>query len=179
MTKKPWGGRFTKETKSEVERFTASVSFDKRLAPYDIAGSIAHARTLNKAGVLTDQETHRLVEELCRIGAEIEAGTFDFRDDLEDVHMNIEAALTERLGELGGKLHTGRSRNDQVSADTRAFVKDWAGRAAAELKGLRKVIIGRAREQLGVMMPGYTHLQRAQPVLLVPLSVGLLGDVSA
>jgi argininosuccinate lyase len=166
MTKKPWGGRFTKETKREVEQFTASISFDKRLAPYDIAGSIAHARTLNRAGVLTDRETQSLEEELCRIGAEIEAGTFAFRDDLEDVHMNIEAALTERLGELGGKLHTGRSRNDQVSADTRAFVMDWAGRAAAQLKGLRKVIIGRAREQLGVVMPGYTHLQRAQPVLL-------------
>ena len=164
--KKPWGGRFSGETDRKAEAFTASVSFDRTLARFDIAGSIAHARTLERAGVIGPDEARRLEEALLDIQKDIETGVFVFRDDLEDVHMNIEAALRERLGELGGKLHTGRSRNDQVSADTRLFVKEHAERAAAELKELRLVIIGRARQELGAVMPGYTHLQRAQPVLL-------------
>jgi argininosuccinate lyase len=164
--KKPWGGRFGKETDRTVEEFTASVDFDRVLSPYDIQGSIAHARTLAKAGVIGPDEADRLVAALTEIGSEIERGTFAFRDDLEDVHMNIEAALTERLGDLGRKLHTGRSRNDQVSVDTRLFVKERAALAADGLKRLRLVVLDRARQHLGVPMPGYTHLQRAQPVLL-------------
>ncbi len=164
--KKPWAGRFGKETDKRVEEFTASIAFDRELSPYDIAGSIAHARTLALAGVLTADEADRLERALTEIGAEIGRGTFAFRDDLEDVHMNIEAALKERLGDLGGKLHTGRSRNDQVSVDTRLFVKDKAGEIAGELKRLRKVILDRAKQHVGAIMPGYTHLQPAQPVLL-------------
>jgi argininosuccinate lyase len=164
--KKPWAGRFKATTDTRVEEFTASVSFDRELAPYDIAGSIAHAWTLARAGVLTPDEADRLERALTEIGAEIEAGTFVFRDDLEDVHMNIEAALRERLGDLGGKLHTGRSRNDQVSVDTRLFVKDRSGRVRAELKRLRLTILDRAGRHMGAVMPGYTHLQPAQPVLL-------------
>jgi argininosuccinate lyase len=164
--KKPWAGRFGATTDKKVEEFTASVAFDRQLAAYDIAGSIAHARTLARAGVLTADETDRLERTLTQIGAEIEAGTFTFRDDLEDVHMNIEAALSQRLGDLGGKLHTGRSRNDQVSVDTRLFVKERAGRAMDGLKRLRLVILDRAEQHIGAVMPGYTHLQPAQPVLL-------------
>jgi argininosuccinate lyase len=164
--KKPWGGRFGGETDKKVEEFTASIGFDRELSAYDIAGSIAHARTLERAGVLTADEADRLEQTLTEIGAEIAGGAFTFRDDLEDVHMNIEAALKERLGDLGGKLHTGRSRNDQVSVDTRLFVKDRAGRVADELKRLRRVILDRAKQHIGAVMPGYTHLQPAQPVLL-------------
>ncbi len=164
--KKPWAGRFGKETDRGVEEFTASVAFDAALSSYDIAGSIAHARTLAQAGVISGDEADRLVTALTQIGAEIEKGTFAFRDDLEDVHMNIESALKERLGDLGGKLHTGRSRNDQVSVDTRLFVKDRAGQAGECLKRLRKVILDRATQHLDAIMPGYTHLQQAQPVLL-------------
>jgi argininosuccinate lyase len=164
--KKPWAGRFGKETDKKVEEFTASIAFDRELWAYDIAGSIAHARTLARAGVLTDDEAARLERALTQIGAEIGSGAFTFRNDLEDVHMNIEAALKERLGDLGGKLHTGRSRNDQVSVDTRLFVKDRSAQAADALKGLRRVILDRAKQHVGAVMPGYTHLQPAQPVLL-------------
>jgi len=164
--KKPWGGRFGGQTDKEVEEFTASIAFDRELSAYDIAGSIAHARTLERAGVLTADEADRLERALTEIAGEIKSGSFVFRDDLEDVHMNIETALKERLGDLGGKLHTGRSRNDQVSVDTRLFVKDRAGRAADELKRLRRAIIDRAKQHVGAVMPGYTHLQPAQPVLL-------------
>jgi argininosuccinate lyase len=164
--KKPWGGRFGKGTDRVVEEFTASVAFDAALSPFDIAGSIAHARTLARAGVISSDEADRLVSALSEIGAEIKRGDFTFRDDLEDVHMNIEAALKERLGDLGGKLHTGRSRNDQVSVDTRLFVKDRAAQAAGHLQRLRRTILDRARQHLGALMPGYTHLQHAQPVLL-------------
>jgi argininosuccinate lyase len=164
--KKPWAGRFGETTDKKVEEFTASVAFDRQLSAYDIAGSVAHARTLARAGVLSADEADRIEQALMEIGAEIKAGTFAFTDDLEDVHMNIEAVLKQRLGDLGGKLHTGRSRNDQVSVDTRLFVKDKAGRARAELKRLRRVILDRAEQHIGAVMPGYTHLQPAQPVLL-------------
>jgi len=164
--KKPWAGRFGETTDKTVEDFTASVAFDRELAAYDIAGSIAHARTLARAGVLSADEAERLVRALEEIGAQIEAGEFVFHDELEDVHMNIEAALRERLGDLGGKRHPGRRRNDQVSVDTRLFVKDRAKTAAAGLKNLRLVILDRAEQHIGAAMPGYTHLQAAQPVLL-------------
>ncbi len=164
--KKPWAGRFSGKTDRKVEEFSASIGFDRELADYDIAGSIAHAKTLARAGVLSADEAGRLERALTEIGAEIRGGSFVFRDDLEDVHMNIEATLKERLGDLGGKLHTGRSRNDQVSVDTRLFVKDRAIEAADGLKRLRGVILERAKQHLGAVMPGYTHMQPAQPVLL-------------
>ena len=166
MAKKPWGGRFQGSTDDLVERFTESVRFDARLAPHDIRGSIAHARTLARAGVITEIDAESLVKGLEEIAGEIEAGTFRFDPRLEDVHMNIESHLIERLGETGGRLHTARSRNDQVATDTRLFVRDEAARTALLLKGLRRVLLDRAGELVDVLMPGYTHLQRAQPVLL-------------
>ena len=166
MAKKPWGGRFKRDTKGEVEAFTSSISFDTRLAKSDIKGSIAHVKTLGRGGVIKDDEVKRLCSELERIGDEIEEGSFLFDTALEDVHMNIEAELIKRLGDLGGRLHTARSRNDQVATDTRLFVKDEAERAIYELKALRRVFLKRAKENIDVIMPGYTHLQRAQPVLL-------------
>jgi len=166
MVKKPWGGRFQGSTDDLVERFTESVRFDARLAPYDIRGSIAHARTLARAGIITEGDADDLMKGLEEIMGEIEAGTFRFDPRLEDVHMNIEAVLRERLGETGGRLHTARSRNDQVAADTRLFVREEAGRTAELLKGLRRVLLDRATESVDVLMPGYTHLQRAQPVRL-------------
>ena len=166
MAKKPWGGRFSGSTDDLVELFTESVRFDARLAPYDIQGSIAHAQTLSRAGVITESDEKALVTGLAEIGDSIEAGTFRFDPKLEDVHMNIEAVLRERLGETGGRLHTARSRNDQVAVDTRLFVRDEAERTVELLANLRRVLLDRAAESLDVLMPGYTHLQRAQPVLL-------------
>ena len=166
MAKKPWGGRFQGSTDDLVERFTESVRFDARLAPYDIRGSIAHAKTLAKAGVITESDADALVTGLEEIAGEIEAGTFRFDPRLEDVHMNIETHLRERLGEAGGRLHTARSRNDQIATDTRLFVKEEAARTARLLKDLRRVLLDRAKASADMLMPGYTHLQRAQPVRL-------------
>ncbi len=164
--KKPWGGRFKDNTGDDVEAFTASVDLDARLAPYDIEGSIAHAKTLNKAGLIGGEETLSLINELTKIATEIDEGTFPFDNSLEDVHMNIEAALIERLGDVGGLIHTARSRNDQVAVDTRLFVKVEAKRAIDLLKAIRMTILDLAEKNIDIIMPGYTHLQRAQPVLL-------------
>ena len=119
MADKPWSGVFERETDRRVEKFTESVSFDRRLYAHDIRGSIAHAHMLSKVGILTDNERHQIVTGLEEIGGEIAAGGFQFREDLEDVHMNIERALIDRIGDVGRKLHTGRSRNDQISTDIR------------------------------------------------------------
>jgi argininosuccinate lyase len=164
---KPWGGVFDQQTDRRVEKFTQSVSFDRRLYAQDIRGSIAHAHMLSKVGVLTDDERHQIVTGLEEIGQEIAAGQFTFREDLEDIHMNIERALAERLGDVGRKLHTGRSRNDQVSTDLRLWVRDEIDTMAARLVTLQKALVGRAEKDAGVIVPGYTHLQRAQPVLAV------------
>jgi argininosuccinate lyase len=166
MKKKPWGGRFKKGTDEKVEAFTSSLSVDLRLAKYDIIGSIAHAKTLANAGVIDEGELDVLVGELEKIGHEIADGKFAFDSSLEDIHMNIEAALRERLGDLGGRIHTARSRNDQVATDTCLFVKEEAGLAVSALSKLRGVILDLAKKHIDVVMPGYTHLQRAQPVLL-------------
>ncbi|MBN1572641.1 MAG: argininosuccinate lyase [Deltaproteobacteria bacterium] len=165
--KKPWGGRFKDDTSGEVEAFTSSISFDARLAPYDIGGSIAHAKTLERAGLISKEEANDLISELERIAKEIGKEKFRFKNALEDVHMNIEAALIKRLGEdVGGLIHTARSRNDQVAVDTRLFVKMEARRAIDLLKEIRITIIDLADKNIEVVMPGYTHLQRAQPILL-------------
>jgi argininosuccinate lyase len=163
--KKPWGGVFEAAVDQRVERFSESVSFDRRLYAQDIRGSIAHAQMLAAVGVLTADEARQIAEGLEQIGAEIAAGTFVFRQELEDVHMNIERALTDRLGDVGRKLHTGRSRNDQVSTDFRLWIRDAIDRTDGLLAAVQQAFVGRCDRDAGVILPGYTHLQRAQPVL--------------
>jgi argininosuccinate lyase len=163
--KKPWGGVFQSAADPRVERFTESVSFDRRLYAQDIRGSIAHARMLAAAGVLTAAEATQISDALAQIQAEIESGAFAFRQELEDVHMNIEAALIARIGDVGRKLHTGRSRNDQVSTDLRLWIRDAIDRTDARIADVQQAFVGRCDGDAGVILPGYTHLQRAQPVL--------------
>ena len=162
---KLWGGRFSEGAHPLVEGYTASVYFDCRLAPYDIRGSIAHAKMLHKIGLLSSQEKNALIRGLKEIEREIEKGTFRFDPSLEDVHMNIEARLTEKVGTVGQKLHTARSRNDQVALDFRMYVKDEIAELAMRLWILEEVLLGLAEKNRDVLIPGYTHLQQAQPVL--------------
>ncbi|GAA5013485.1 argininosuccinate lyase [Acinetobacter puyangensis] len=159
-----WGGRFSEATDAFVAEFTASVQFDQRFYRQDIAGSIAHATMLAKVGVLTTQERDDIINGLTAIQAEIEAGQFDWRIDLEDVHMNIEARLTDRIGITGKKLHTGRSRNDQVATDIRLYLRDEIDQILALLKRLQSGILVLAAKNTDTIMPGFTHLQTAQPV---------------
>jgi argininosuccinate lyase len=161
---KPWGGRFTEPTDAFVEAFTASVSFDQRLYAHDIAGSKAHARMLAKVGVLTAAECEAIVAGLGEIQDEIERGEFDWSIAREDVHMNIEARLIERIGEVGKKLHTGRSRNDQVATDIRLYLRDEISAILAELQRLQTALVALAEQEADTIMPGFTHLQTAQPV---------------
>jgi argininosuccinate lyase len=163
---KPWGGRFTQGADSTAERFTASLEFDQRLWPHDIAGSIAWARALARARLLTEAERDAIVKGLEAVRGELTAGTFPFRPELEDIHMNIERRLQELVGEVGGKLHTGRSRNDQIALDERLFLKEVVGRTREGLRRVQQTLVDRATETADAPMPGYTHLQRAQPVLL-------------
>src|SRR5947199_8891298 len=158
-------GVFSKQADSRVERFTESVSFDHRLYAHDIAGSIAHAQMLAKVGLLTQQECERICKTLEAIRGEIESGKFPLRMELEDIHMHIEQALIERLGDVGRKLHTGRSRNDQVATDLRLWTRDALDRIDAKLFNLQRAFVGRCDADFDVILPGYTHLQRAQPVL--------------
>jgi argininosuccinate lyase len=161
---KPWGGRFTEPTDAFVERFTASVDFDQRMYHQDINGSIAHATMLAKVGVLTDDEKEQIIDGLEDIRTEITAGKFKWSITLEDVHMNIEAALTARIGITGKKLHTGRSRNDQVATDIRLYLRDEIDVIAKELTRLQEGLIMVAEREADTIMPGFTHLQTAQPV---------------
>ncbi len=161
-----WGGRFAESTDTLVEQFNASVSFDKRLALQDIWGSTAHAMMLGEAGILSEDEAAQLVAGLAELEQEVAAGTFAWRTELEDVHMNLEAALTERVGPVGGKLHTARSRNDQVATDFRLWLRGETHALVGLLHDLRAAFVAAADTHLGVIMPGYTHLQVAQPVLL-------------
>ncbi|HXG15282.1 MAG TPA: argininosuccinate lyase [Calidithermus sp.] len=163
---KAWGGRFTQRTDPAAERFTASLAFDRRLAPYDIQGSIAWARALARAGLLTEAERDTIVKGLEAVRAEIEAGTFPYRVELEDIHMNVERRLVELVGPVGGKLHTGRSRNDQVAVDERLYLRDAAARVGEGLRRTQAALLARAESTVEAPMPGYTHLQRAQPVVL-------------
>lgn len=163
-TVKPWGGRFTEPTDAFVERFTASVNFDKRMYHHDIAGSIAHATMLAAVGVLTDEEKITIIGGLEAIQKEIEQGTFEWSVTLEDVHMNIEAALTKRIGITGKKLHTGRSRNDQVATDIRLYLRDEIDAIAKELTRYQFGLLELAEKHTDTIMPGFTHLQTAQPV---------------
>jgi argininosuccinate lyase len=161
---KPWGGRFSEATDAFVERFTASIGFDYRLYHHDINGSIAHATMLAKVGVLTEAERDQIITGLEEIRAEIVAGQFTWSISLEDVHMNIEALLTQRIGITGKKLHTGRSRNDQVATDIRLYLRDEIDAIAKELTRLQQGLLQVAEANADTIMPGFTHLQTAQPV---------------
>jgi argininosuccinate lyase len=163
-TSKLWGGRFSEATDSFVQRFTASVNFDNRMASEDIAGSRAHAQMLCAVGVLSEQELAEIQSGLTLVEQEIADGTFEWSIALEDVHMNIEARLTQLIGVSGKKLHTGRSRNDQVATDIRLFLRSGIDLVAAELTRLQTGIIGLASSNTNTIMPGFTHLQTAQPV---------------
>ncbi len=163
-TNQSWGGRFSEPVDAFVARFTASVDFDQRLYKHDIQGSIAHATMLAKVGVLTEAERDTIIEGLNTIRSDIEAGRFDWRVDLEDVHMNIEAKLTEAIGITGKKLHTGRSRNDQVATDIRLWLREEIDVIMGELVRLQTGLLDQAERHNAVIMPGFTHLQTAQPV---------------
>jgi argininosuccinate lyase len=161
---KLWGGRFTEPTDAFVEAFTASVNFDRRLYRHDIAGSIAHAQMLAHVGVLTQPECDAIVKGLRQIEAEIERGEFAWTVELEDVHMNIEARLIARIGDVGKKLHTGRSRNDQVATDVRLYLRDAIDAVRGAIARLQAAILTLAEAETEAIMPGFTHLQVAQPV---------------
>ena len=166
LGRKLWGGRFEAATDPAVERFTASIHFDQALARYDIRLSLAHARMLQHAGLLSADEERAIRQGLEAIARELEAGSFPIDPALEDIHMNVEARLRERIGPAAGRLHTGRSRNDQVATDLALYLRDAGAAAQRGLLELRRVLTARAREHLDTVLPGYTHLQRAQPVRL-------------
>lgn len=163
---KLWSGRFKKDTSFEMDDFHSSISFDKRLYKQDIMGSIAHAESLQKCGIITEQEKNRINDALLSILEEIEEGKLEFNIKYEDIHMNIEKILTDRIGETGKKLHTARSRNDQVALDFRMYLKDEMKNIQAKLTQLLEALIKKAEENLYTIMPGYTHLQPAQPITL-------------
>ncbi len=164
MPKKTWGGRFKGETDEALERFNASITFDRRLYAHDIEGSKAHCRMLAKQGIITKEEVSKILQGLDEIRKEMEKGVFD--ETYEDIHTLVEKTLAERIGPIGEKLHTGRSRNDQVALDVRLYVRDAIGRVEGLIREMQGVLVGLAGKNLDVIMPGYTHLQRAQPVLL-------------
>ena len=163
-TNSAWGGRFSEPTDAFVARYTASVNFDKRMYRQDIQGSVAHAKMLAKVGVLTAQERDDIIRGLEEVRIEIERGEFEWSVALEDVHMNIEAALTKKIGITGKKLHTGRSRNDQVATDIRLYLRDETDTICAELTRLQQGLVELAEQEADTIMPGFTHLQTAQPV---------------
>ena len=165
MSEKAWGGVFDVATDRRVERFTESVSFDHRLFAQDIEGSVAHAQMLAKVGLLTADECRMIEQTLGEIRLEIEQGSFPFRTELEDIHMHIEKALVDRIGDVGRKLHTARSRNDQVSTDLRLWVRDAIDNIDQRLSDVQGALVGRCDADADVILPGYTHTQRAQPVL--------------
>jgi len=164
--KKPWGGRFSEPTDSRVEEFTSSLHFDRRLYPYDIEGSIAHCRMLAAQGIVSSEEAEAIIAGLQDILKDMEAGTFPFSSDLEDIHMAIESSLIGRIGQVGGKLHTARSRNDQISLDMRLYLRDEVNTVLDLVAGLQAVLVRVAGREIDTILPGYTHLQKAQPVLL-------------
>ena len=163
-TNQQWGGRFNEPTDAFVARFTASVEFDQRMYRQDIQGSVAHATMLTEAGVLTEEERDAIIQGLSEIQQDIEAGRFEWSIALEDVHMNIEAALTAKIGITGKKLHTGRSRNDQVATDIRLYVRDEIDLILSEITRLQEGLLMLAEQEADTIMPGFTHLQTAQPV---------------
>ncbi len=158
--------RLKKAMAPALVKYSASISYDKRLAPYDVAGSIAHARMLGRQGIIAKAEAERLIAGLKKIEGELAKGTFAFHEELEDIHINVEARLAEIVGAVAGKLHTARSRNDQVALDVRLYVKDAVAKTVAALRGLQTAVVAQAEANQKTVMPGYTHLQHGQPVLL-------------
>ena len=167
MAAKAWGGAFSQATDPRVETFTESISFDARLAQVDIRGSQAHARMLAAVGLITDAERDAIVATLDQIGDEIHQGKLAYRVELEDIHMHIESALIARLGDTGRKLHTGRSRNDQVATDLKLWVRDAIDELDGLLAEVQRAFVERSAGDIDIVLPGYTHLQRAQPVMAV------------
>ena len=163
-TTKAWSGRFSEPVDDLVKRFTASVGFDQRLAEFDIQGSVAHARMLHAVGILTVADLEAIEKGLAAIGDEIRAGTFPWSVDLEDVHLNIERRLTDMVGDAGKRLHTGRSRNDQVATDVRLYLRAAIDHVQTLIKGLQRALLDLAEHHTDTVMPGFTHLQVAQPV---------------
>ncbi len=166
MTTKPWAGRFEKETDKRVEAFTASIAVDQRLARHDIAGSMAHARMLGRQGIIPQEDADAIVRGLAGVWRDIRDGKARFSDDMEDIHMAVEGMLAEKIGQAAGRLHTARSRNDQIALDIRLFTREAIASTLDALHGLQSVIVDLAREHRATVVPGYTHMQRAQPVLL-------------
>ena len=164
--KKPWGGRFTQQTDTLVESFTESISFDARLYAQDIEGSIAHSQMLASIGVINTQEAADIKQGLNDIKTQIEKGDFEWSPELEDVHMNIEARLTEAIGDAGKKLHTGRSRNDQVATDIRLYIREASDAVVQQISGLQAALLVHAESEVQTILPGFTHLQVAQPISL-------------
>ena len=163
-TEKPWGGRFTAPTDKFVEQFTESVSYDQRLAHYDIMGSIAHVRMLGMVGVISGKESAQIIRGLKKIEKDIKGGAFQWLTTLEDVHMNIETALVANIGDVGKKLHTGRSRNDQVATDIRLYCRDEIDLICDQINAVLNALLTLADDHIDTIMPGFTHLQSAQPV---------------
>lgn len=163
---KLWGGRFEGQADALVEALGQSVSFDARLAPWDIRGSIAHARMLGQCGIIPRRDAQKIVAGLHQIARDIADGAFVFDPALEDVHTNIESALVKRIGDAGKRLHTGRSRNDQIALDVRLWLRDQIDAVRAQLRALQRALLDMADAHIGVILPGCTHLQHAQPVLL-------------
>lgn len=164
--KKPWGGRFQKPTAESVEKFTSSIHYDQRLYPYDIEGSIAHATMLAGQKIISKNDATKIVSGLKSILKDIQKGNFKFDPSDEDIHMAVEKELIRRIGEAGGKLHSARSRNDQIVLDVRLFLRTEIGSIISFLKNLQSTLVGLAKEEIKTVMPGYTHMQKAQPVLL-------------
>ena len=166
MSLKLWGGRFTKETDKLVNDFNASISFDKRMYAQDITGSIAHAAMLGKQGIIDKESSDKIVNELKKIKNEIDSGSLEITEEYEDIHSFVEATLISRIGDTGKKLHTGRSRNDQVAVDTRMYFREQCDILSGLLKDLQSVLLKMIKEHTSTYMPGFTHLQKAQPVTL-------------
>ena len=165
-SEKLWGGRFSRGADPAAERFTGSLAFDRRLWPHDVRGSVAWAKALAKAGLLSASERDTIVKGLEAVQEELAAGTFPFRAELEDIHTNVERRLQELVGDVGGKLHTGRSRNDQIALDERLYLREVIARVRAGLRRAQETLVARAAETVDAPLPGYTHLQRAQPIVL-------------
>jgi argininosuccinate lyase len=172
MSQKTWGGRFSGNTDERVEAFTESISFDRRLWKHDLVGSQAHAWMLAEVGLITETEAERIVAALDEIGADIAAGKMEFRTSLEDIHTHIEQALIAKLSDAGRKLHTGRSRNDQIATDVKLWTRDALDEIDALLADLQRAFVESAVREENVILPGYTHLQRAQPVLAAHYFLG-------
>ena len=166
MTTKPWAGRFEKATDKLVEAFTASIQTDQRMARHDIVGSIAHVRMLGRQGIITTAEQEAIAQGLRAIWRDLQSGARELSAEYEDVHMNVETLLSDRVGAVGGKLHTARSRNDQVALDARLYARELIADTVAAVCGLQAVLAELAERHSETIFPGYTHLQRAQPVVL-------------